>query len=344
MGHLVAARGSVSRFDDPHAFQAAVKPAQVEILVTAKGTFDAELNRIIFPRLWAQRGRESLPRVANSTVSLDRPPIFFLADANQASIRHCGRDLDFGELVVAGPGSTHHHRTSGPCRWTTLSLTRKDLAAASLALVGVNLALPSLSHRLRPPPPLMSRLLNLHRTAGSLAAHAPGVLAQPEAARALEHAFVHALIKCLSASNPVEMTCGTLRHTAIIARFEELLAAKSGHPLHLAEICAAIGASERTLRVSCIEHLGMGPIRYLWLRRMHLVHSVLIQTAPGSATVTEIATDNGFWELGRFAVEYGALFGEAPSATLRRPAEERRKSSSNPFAFADSQYVQTTMH
>jgi AraC-like DNA-binding protein len=341
---VVAARGNVSRFDDPYAFQAAVKPAQVEILVTTKGNFDAELNRIVFPRLWAQRGRESLPRIANSTVSLDRPPIFFLADADQASIRHCGRELAFGELVVAGPGSTHHHQTSGPCRWTTLSLTRKDLAAASIALVGVNLALPSLSHRLRPPPALMSRLLNLHQAAESLAAHAPDVLAQPEAVRALEHAFVHAMTMCLSESKPVKMTIGTLRHATIIARFEELLAANYGHPLHLAEMCAAIGASERTLRVSCMEHLGIGPVRYLWLRRMHLVHSALIHTAPGSATVTKIATDNGFWEMGRFSVEYGALFGEMPSATLRRPAEERRKPQNNPFVFVDSEYVQTSMH
>jgi hypothetical protein len=52
----VAALGSVSTFDDPYAYQAAVKPAQVEILVTTKGNFDARLNRIVLPRLWAQPG------------------------------------------------------------------------------------------------------------------------------------------------------------------------------------------------------------------------------------------------------------------------------------------------
>jgi AraC-like DNA-binding protein len=40
-------------------------------------------------------------------------------------------------------------------------------------------------------------------------------------------------------------------------------------------------------------------------------------------TVTEIANDHGFGELGRFAVSYRKLYGEAPSVTLRRAPDDR---------------------
>jgi AraC-like DNA-binding protein len=67
----------------------------------------------------------------------------------------------------------------------------------------------------------------------------------------------------------------------------------------------------------------MGPHRYLWLRRMHLARRALAKADPSAATVTSIANDCGFGELGRFAVAYHGLFGEAPSATLRRPPDNR---------------------
>ncbi len=66
----------------------------------------------------------------------------------------------------------------------------------------------------------------------------------------------------------------------------------------------------------------MGPIRYLSLRRMHLVRRGLLRADPSMATVTRLATDHGFWELGRFSVAYRNLFGESPSESLRRPPED----------------------
>jgi AraC-like DNA-binding protein len=324
-------RTSSFAFSDPQMYQSAIRPARVDVVVTTKGDFHAELKRIELSKLWIQSGRVNLPVISHSAVSAERAPIFFLANGNQAAYRCSGLDSSVGELIAVRPGSTHYSRSEANSHWATLSLTREDLAVAGRVLTGHELTAPSATHRLRPSPQLVSRLLNLHETAEKLA-DAPRILARTEAARALEHALMHAMIMCMTDGGPVEMGVAARQHLAILARFEDFVAANDNRPLYLAEICAAAGASGRMLRMCCQEHLGMGPVRYLWLRRMHLARRALIEATPLTTTVARIAMDYGFWELGRFAVKYRELFGEAPSASLLRPRHERRQPKNRPLA------------
>src|SRR5208282_4059956 len=107
------------------------------------------------------------------------------------------------------------------------------------------------------------------------------------------------------------------RHAAVMNRFEETLAAHPDRPLHVPELCMAIGVSERTLRLCCAEFLGMSPARYLRLRHLKLVRRALLKPESATTNVAAVAKRYGFTELGRFASVYRAVYGEAPSATLR---------------------------
>jgi AraC-like DNA-binding protein len=204
-----------------------------------------------------------------------------------------------------------------------MSLPKDDLDVTCQAVTGREYSGSPLKHLIRPAPELMSRLLKIHEMVGQLAKTTPDILSLPEVARALEQELILVMIRCLTEGCPLGMTSGGRRHDMIIARFEEFLDTHPGQPLYLTEICAAINVAERTLRIACEEHLGMGPIRFLSLRRMHLVHRALRQADSSATTVTRLATDHGFWELGRFAVAYRALFGEPPSESLRRPPDDR---------------------
>lgn len=325
-------RSATLRFTDPAAYQAAIRPARVELCLTGRGEFYAQLTQIELGRLWIQAGSENLPRISNSRTSANRPPVIFLADAAQPSFRYGGMEVSADAVVVNSAGSIHHLRTSGPTRWAAMSLAPDDLTASSQALFGHALTLPTLTYVARPHPIHMRRLVRLHATAVRLAHSASATLAHPEVARALEDALVCAMLHCLADDPEVNVERRVRHHAIILARLEEFLAANCGRPIYLAEICAAVGASERTLRVCCDEHLGMGPIRYLWLRRMHLARRELSRADPATTTVTQIATRFGFWELGRFAVSYRRLFGEPPSVSLHRAAGEQPENCPSNFA------------
>jgi AraC-like DNA-binding protein len=319
-------------FTDPQMYQSSIRPAQVEVVVTTKGDFRAELKRVEFSRLWLQSGRVNLPVICHSAVSPERAPIFFLANGNQAAYRYGGLDTSLGEVIAVRPGSTHYSRSEATTHWATLSLSREDLAVAGRVLAGRELTAPSVTRRLRPPSRWVSRLLNLHEAAEKVADAAADILSLSEPARALEHALMHAMIMCMTEGSPVEVRSGARQHLAILARFEDFVRANDNRPLYLTEICAAVGASGRVLRMCCQEHLGMGPVRYLWLRRMHLARRALKEADPRTATVARIAMDYGFWELGRFAVRYRELFGESPSASILGPRHDRRDPKSRPMA------------
>ena len=307
-------------FDDPDSFQAAFRAGDYEMLGPSRDPFHAELTRIDFARLGMQRSDRTGPSVVRSMSDARRVPVMFLADAGQEAPRRNGMELSAQEMVVHQPGSTNHLHTPGASRLAMMSLAIDDLATEMLAITGREMAPPRLTYLARPAPALLARLRELHGRACSLAKTDPAALRRPATARALEHDLIHAMIACLAdhPSDGAKRNGGS--HGKVMARFEEFLAARQLEPVYLAEICGVVGASERTLRTCCQERLGMGPIRYLWLRRMNLARRALVNADPALRTVTEIVTEHGFWELGRFSVEYRALFGESPSVSLRRPA------------------------
>jgi AraC-like DNA-binding protein len=329
---------AIVTFTDPHQYHAGIRDLKVEGVVTARGDYRVELVRMDLDRIWMHRGDESLARVLNYTASGKRTTLMFGTDQSQPAMHIRGTEVSHDEVAVIGFGSADHYRSSATCRWGALSLTLEDLNDAGQAINGRELIARPLTYFIRPPSPLVSRMRNLHEAAGHLAKTAPDILAQPEVARALEQALMHAMISCMSGRETAETSSTHHRHAAVARRLEELLEANPDRTLYLTELCRAAGVSERTLRACCHEHLGMTPTRYLWLRRMHLARRGLRIADPAATTVTEIATSYGFWELGRFSVAYRSLFGESPSEALRRPSDgsRRQKNTASPWQLPES--------
>jgi AraC family transcriptional regulator, ethanolamine operon transcriptional activator len=103
-------------------------------------------------------------------------------------------------------------------------------------------------------------------------------------------------------------------HTALAERARQFVACRLDDPPTVAQLCHALGVSRRTLQNCFHATWGMGPLAWLNTLRLNVVRHRL-KTA---TSVTEAATQLGFWHFGHFAHDYHALFGELPSETLRR--------------------------
>jgi AraC family ethanolamine operon transcriptional activator len=120
----------------------------------------------------------------------------------------------------------------------------------------------------------------------------------------------------LRRSSPVRGRTGeTLKD--VVERVEAYLRANPDAPVPLSTLCHITGYSERGLRNAFYGVHGMSPKRWMLHERLGRAHRALREAEQGATTVTAVAIDHGFYQLGRFAVTYRKAFGEAPSETLR---------------------------
>ena len=83
------------------------------------------------------------------------------------------------------------------------------------------------------------------------------------------------------------------------------------------EMLEIANISERSLQYAFREAFDMSPAEYMKRRRLHFARQQLLSGCPKETSVSKVATDLGFYELGRFANDYRQAFGQFPSQTLR---------------------------
>ena len=305
-------------FADPIEYGRAIRACDAKALKISGRAFAADVVRMDLCRVWSQSLRESAPRVAQVATHSSRSIVVFRTDEAKAAIRHEGHELGADEIIFMGSGALEYQSTEGPVAFGSVSLSPADLRKLGERLAGRELVAPADSTFLRPDPKARSRLTFLNRAAAKLAKTKPTRLAHSEISRAFEDAFIVAMVRCVVEANHVETASNETRRAKLVRRMREYLLAKGPLPVYVAELCAAIGATERSLERACLDVLGMSPKRFLTLRRLHLARAALISAGAAETTVSNVALDHGFWEIGRFAVKYRELFGETPSATLGR--------------------------
>ena len=142
-----------------------------------------------------------------------------------------------------------------------------------------------------------------------------GVPMQYDRAQGLCDAVIGQLCTTARAADPLTTVRSRL---SMVCRAEDFVRHHGGEKVTVSRLSSVVGVSERSLRNAFHDVYTTGPKRYLRIWQLHRVRQALRSAANAGRTVTEVATFHGFFELGRFAGDYKALFGEGPAQTLNQ--------------------------
>jgi AraC-like DNA-binding protein len=305
---------TTSVFGEPDDFRAALrKHGNVNFYLTGHGRLLARLTKLKMYRLCTAAVVENLPQIGFWAVPPDAVMVVFPIGDRPPPIWGGNRPTN-SDLITFGPDHRVHVRTHGPCRWGAIWLSAQVLAGYFHELTNGTLTLAPVAQLWRPP----RRLLQLHAAAIRAVEVRPETIVDPEAAHGMEQQLVEALVKCLSGKPLPEQPKPKHWYQGLAVRFEELLQNRRDRAFREDALGAELGVSAHSLRACCMQELGMSPMSYIRLRALHRVHDILQGGTVDVESVSQVARDHGFRDLGRFAESYRTLFGQLPSTTSRR--------------------------
>jgi AraC family ethanolamine operon transcriptional activator len=251
----------------------------------------------------------------------------------------CGRQIcaiDLRSDLAAGPFLSHGEHlpptsvfglaSTGDIHFTTHG--RTDLALLVIdqarflrlaAGLGGSALDEQAMHRnwLRIDPHRFERLRLYLRRLFLLAEESPLLLQDPEISRLAQEDLLPLLVESLAhGAGCQERLRRPPARIELVKLAQKWMDRHPDKPITLEVLCREVHAGRRTLIQGFREHLGMGPMAYLKLQRLHAVRRTLLAADPEQTTVAAEAARFGFLSAGHFSRDYHSLFGELPRETL----------------------------
>ncbi|MDP3851460.1 MAG: helix-turn-helix domain-containing protein [Luteolibacter sp.] len=304
-------------FSDCDSFKDVLKHEDAEITQIRAGRFFNTMSLVPLERMVFRYGTKTTPWIACGTAVPGH--VSMLVDLNyQIFPTINGIRQDSGPLVqLYGGGSEHCSMTTESGEYALVPIPNQIVENALRDLGIDHMPVDSgCFTALRPESETFRMLLDTIDSLRTSARSSPEMFLSGEVRRTAERELITRLALVIGPAAPPHELKHRNERMRVFRRAQSFLHEKSHAPVYLAELCAATGVPERTLRDIFQSILGVSPLRYLQLRRMRQVRQALQQADRLDHSVKQIALASGFWELGRFAVEYRHLFGESPSETL----------------------------
>lgn len=240
---------------------------------------------------------------------------FILVEPVSGPAAWWGHRQEAGRLISVWPGGPTDYHPARNSRNAGGTVPAAVLSWATREVLGDDPPPPPAGWATTAPPPeafaTLARRLRQLLAAGTAD---PQFLASPDGHR-LEQECLRALVAAIHppAGRPrVDLPLPS--RAALVRRAEEMMRARLRDAVGAVDLCAALGVSDRTLRLAFRERYRMGPMVYYKTLRMNAVRAELKAAEPG--TVAAVARQWGFHHLGHFAADYRRSFGERPSETV----------------------------
>lgn len=99
---------------------------------------------------------------------------------------------------------------------------------------------------------------------------------------------------------------------------EEFICDNLHRPITRDQLAKVSCRSIRSLSRAFEKKHGIGPMAFIKQRRLDAAYLDLLGAKPETTSVSQIAFSYGFAHVGKFAMEYGKIFGQSPSVSLAK--------------------------
>lgn len=318
-GHRPAPLVVAREVDDPDLLSSAIADnIRGEFVQLEASAFRARWTVVCLDSVVLQYSHAMVAVARHLEVSLHRWLFIVALDVSEGA-RWDGRPMRRGEIVAYPPGTSTNAVDPRGTRCALITTDRYSSIGAAASQLAATA--PSGPYVVFTPgsieSPLADRLRRLRKVVEmrmpGLPRCDPSTIAR--AAAGIAEDLIETLRDRRIAPQPARSVA---LHNEIVRRTEHFFMSHVGETVSIAQLSAAAGVSERSFRNAFYDIYMTSPKRYLKVWQLHHVRRALRAGASRGMTVTDAATFHGFFELGRFAGEYKALFGEPPSKTLHR--------------------------
>ena len=275
----------------------AVPGLELEIWQTTRALSSWVVTEARLGQVRLLSGRMAAPYAA--TIGTRAASIFVLCTGGPWLINGC--TVKPGELSLFVPGADAEVASRAQCTWLGVQIAPDVLQRYTMAFNGKPVDLqPGVTSLGRLDPPQLKSMEALSTLAS-----------QAGDRERLQQQLLLLLSSGVRAETP-HLRSG---HERIARKAMAYLQEQRDAVILPAELCLAIGVSDRWLRQAFLRVYGVTATQLLRLRRLHQARRALLSAR---SSVTQVAAKHGFFDFGRFAMSYRRLFGELPSQTLWR--------------------------